>query len=145
MAVTQIFRILRFVKTKQILEKHIVRKNCVTVCFSYFSWGQLSPSAVREASVMLLQPDTHRICSLWHPRHRLTSPSSVICCRGKDDAESINEEKSGQGQTESLYTIKHCSYYARLNVYGCEFWAVFLKVFQRSVVQLRTNRTDQKQ
>lgn len=45
----------------------------------YFSRWQLRPSAVSDASVMLLQPDTHTICSLWHPRHKLTNPSSVIC------------------------------------------------------------------
>lgn len=52
---------------------------CGGVCVSYLSLEQLSPIAVREASVMLLQPDTHKICSLWHPRHKLTRPSSVIC------------------------------------------------------------------
>lgn len=51
----------------------------VSVYASHLSRGQLSPIAVREASVMLLQPDTQRICSLWHPLHRLTKPSSVIC------------------------------------------------------------------
>lgn len=51
----------------------------VSVYVSHLSRGQLSPIAVREASVMLLQPDTQRICSLWHPLHRLTKPSSVIC------------------------------------------------------------------
>lgn len=58
-----------------------MRQVCVCVCVSYLSRGQLSPSAVSEASVMLLQPDTQRFCNLWHPRHRLTKPSSVICWR----------------------------------------------------------------
>ncbi len=47
----------------------------------YLSHWQLRPRAVREASVMLLHPDTQTICSLWQPRHKLTKPSSVICCK----------------------------------------------------------------
>lgn len=35
-----------------------------------------------------------------------------------------------------LRTTKCLSYCARLHIYGGEFWAVFLKVFQCSVVQL---------
>lgn len=57
----------------------MVGENACTCVKPYFSCGQLRPSAVREASVMLLQPDTHTVCSLRQPRHKLTKPSSVIC------------------------------------------------------------------
>lgn len=68
----------------------------VAACVPHLSRGQLSPIAVREASVMLLQPDTQRICSLWHPLHRLTKPSSVICWDGYTGQMTARRESGTQ-------------------------------------------------
>lgn len=87
------------------------------VCFSHLSLGQLSPIAVREASVMLLQPDTQRICSLWHPRHRLTRPSSVICC--KRHTRQIGKTQ-GHTNTSSKHPPTHTKHpYVCLTVQDC--------------------------
>lgn len=114
------------------------------------SRGQLSPIAVREASVMLLQPDTQRICSLWHPLHRLTRPSSVICWREAKDTQHKSQKLRGiqkhpwnidiclLSQSPANKCLPYC---ARLHIDGCEFWAVFLKVFQSSIIQLGKNKT----
>lgn len=118
---------------------------CTCVCVSHLSRGQLSPSAVREASVMLLQPDTQRICSLWHPRHRLTRPSSVICWRQQTYKTNYKNTETHRHIPHTLLavsssshpTTKYLSYCAWLHIDGGEFWAVFLKVFQCSIIQLR--------
>lgn len=118
------------------------------VCFSHLSRGQLSPIAVREASVMLLQPDTQRICSLWHPRHRLTRPSSVTCWRQQTHKINCKTTEAYRHIPHALLSVppsphpttKCLSYCARLHIDGGEFWAVFLKVFQCSIVQLGSNR-----
>lgn len=123
----------------------------MNVCFSHLSLGQLSPIAVREASVMLLQPDTQRICSLWHPRHRLTRPSSVICWRRQTHVTDHKTPTEAHGHipyallsllsAPTHFTSKLLSYRARLHINGGELRAMLLKVFQCSVVQLGRNET----
>lgn len=113
---------------------------CVCVCVSHLSRGQLSPIAVREASVMLLQPDTQRICSLWHPLHRLTKPSSVICWDGHTGQMT---ERWGQDPDSNMSpprprSSEYLPYCARLHIDGGEFRAVLLKVFQGAIFQLES-------
>lgn len=107
----------------------------VSVCVPHLSRGQLSPIAVSEASVMLLQPDTQRICSLWHPLHRLTKPSSVICWDGHTE----QMMRTGTQTLISLHPdLNNLPYCARLHVDGGEFRAVLLKVLQCAVFKLES-------
>lgn len=109
----------------------------VSVCVSHLSRGQLSPIAVREASVILLQPDTQRICSLWHPLHRLTKPSSVICWDGHTGQMT---KRWGQDWDINISPPRseYLPYWARLHIDGGEFRAVLLKVFQCAIFQLES-------